>query len=278
MTGPAENPVTANAASCASAQGAHHTLTRGAATIAYHHTPASAAGRGKPGVVFLGGLRSDMTGTKATALESWAVAQGLAFTRFDYQGHGISSGRYEDGCMSVWAADAIAILDQVTSGPQVLVGSSMGGWAMLLTARERLDRVVGMVGIAAAPDFTETLMWEQFDEATRARLLADKVIWQPSDYGDPEPVTLKLIEDGRQQRVLTRPYRFDGPVRLLQGMDDTVVPWQTTLAIAEAMTTTDLRIIMVKGGDHRLSTPSDIELLCRTVGEVVEAAAGKASA
>lgn len=275
MTGPAENPIIANTASSAAAEGAHHTLTRGAATIAYHHTPASGSGRGKPGVIFLGGLRSDMTGTKATALESWAVAQGLAFTRFDYQGHGISSGRYEDGCVSVWAADAIAVLDQVTSGPQVLVGSSMGGWAMLLTARERLDRVVGMIGVAAAPDFTENLMWPSFDEATRQKLLSDGVIYQPSDYGDPEPITLRLIEDGREHRVLTGPYQFNGPVRLLHGIEDTVVPWQTTTAIAETVTSADLRIILVKGGDHRLSTPPDIVLLCRTVEEVVEATANQ---
>lgn len=275
MTGPAENPITANTASSAAAEGAHHTLSRGDATIAYHHTPASGSRRGKPGVIFLGGLRSDMTGTKATALESWAVAQGLAFTRFDYQGHGISSGRYEDGCVSVWAADAIAVLDQVTSGPQVLVGSSMGGWAMLLTVRERLDRVVGMVGVAAAPDFTENLMWPSFDEATRQKLLSDGVIYQPSDYGDPEPVTLRLIEDGREHRVLTGPYQFNGPVRLLHGIEDTVVPWQTTTAIAETVTSADLRIILVKGGDHRLSTPPDIELLCRTVEEVVEATANR---
>ncbi|PWC32585.1 alpha/beta hydrolase [Azospirillum sp. TSO35-2] len=266
----------------AAAGGAHHSLTRGAATIAYHHTPAAASGQGSapdsaaaPGILFLGGFMSDMTGGKAIALERWAVGRGLAFTRFDYQGHGASSGRFADGTIGLWADDALAVLDQVTRGPQILVGSSMGGWMMLLAATRRPERVAGLVGIAPAPDFTEDLMWDVFDADVRRRITEDGVWNRPSDYGpEPQPITRALIEDGRNHLLLRGPIGFAGPVRLLHGQRDPDVPWQLSLRIAEALTTDDVHVTLVKDGDHRLSRPQDIALLCRTVGALVDQIAG----
>lgn len=246
--------------------GGHNSLTCGGATIAYRHTP----GR-SPGIVFFGGFMSDMTGTKAVALEAWAVGRGLAFTRFDYQGHGASSGRFEDGTVGTWADDALAVLDRVTHGPQVLVGSSMGGWIMLLAALRRPERVAGLVGIAPAPDFTEDLIWNGLTDEARAELLRDGRWYRPSQYfDDPKPVTLALIEEGRSHLLLRGPIRFDGPVRLLHGMADPDVPWRTSLRLADALTSTDVRVTLIKDGDHRLSRDQDIALLCRTVAELVE--------
>ena len=251
--------------------GAHHSLTRGAATIAYHHTPAGPSGQGKPGVMFLGGFMSDMTGGKATTLEAWAVERGLSFTRFDYQGHGASSGRFADGTIGLWADDALAVLDQVTTGPQILVGSSMGGWMMLLAATRRPERVAGLVGIAPAPDFTEDLMWDIFDADVRRRIMEEGVWNRPSEYGpEPQPITRALIEDGRNHLLLRGPIAFGGPVRLLHGQRDPDVPWQLSLRIAEALTGDDVRVTLVKDGDHRLSRPQDFDLLCRTVGALVD--------
>lgn len=252
--------------------GGHNSLSHGAATIAYRHTPAPGPAQGetgRPGVMFCGGFMSDMTGTKALALEAWAVERGLSYTRFDYQGHGASSGRFADGTIGLWAGDALAVLDQVTRGPQILVGSSMGGWMALLAARARPDRVAALVGVASAPDFTEDLIWGGLDAAARAALLRDGAWYRPSQYfADPKPVTLALIEEGRRHLVLRDPIPFAGPVRLLHGMADADVPWRTSLRLAEALTATDVRLTLVKDGDHRLSRPEDIALLCRTVAEV----------
>ncbi|MGQ9370935.1 alpha/beta hydrolase family protein [Azospirillum sp. ST 5-10] len=246
--------------------GAHHSLSRGDATIAYRHTP----GR-SPGVMFLGGFMSDMTGTKARALEAWAVARGLAFTRFDYRGHGASSGRFEDGTVGAWADDAVAVLDAATRGPQVLVGSSMGGWMMLLAARRRPQRVAGLVGIASAPDFTEDLIWGRLDAATREVILREGRWFRPSQYfGEPKPVTRALIEEGRDHLLLRGPIPFAGPVRLLHGLRDEDVPWQTSVRLAEALTTADVRLTLVKDGDHRLSRDADLALIAATVGELTE--------
>jgi len=257
----------------AAPEGGHNSLACGDATIAYRHTP----GRG-PGIVFLGGYMSDMTGTKALALEAWARRRGQAFTRFDYQGHGASSGRFEDGTVGTWAADAVAVLDAVTSGPQVLVGSSMGGWIMLLAALRRPERVAALVGIAAAPDFSEDLMWDAFDTDVRAILRRDGKWYRPSQYfDDPKPVTLRLIEEGREHLLLRGPIGFAGPVRLLHGMADPDVPWQTSLRLADALAGDDVRLTLVKDGDHRLSREPDLALLCRTVDELLETLAGRHS-
>jgi pimeloyl-ACP methyl ester carboxylesterase len=221
--------------------------------------------------MFLGGFMSDMTGTKALALEAWAKDRGLAFTRFDYQGHGASSGRFADGTIGLWANDALAVLDRVTSGPQVLVGSSMGAWIALLLACRRPERIAALVGIAAAPDFTEDLIWGALDESVRAQIIRDGAWHRPSAYApvDPPPITLRLIEEARHHLVLRTPLPFTGPVRLLHGLADPDVPWRTSLRLTEALTGADVHLTLVKDGDHRLSRPQDIALMCRTVGEII---------
>ena len=233
--------------------------------IAYHRT----SGTG-PGVLFLGGFRSDMTGTKGLFLQSRAEATGRAFVRFDYSGHGASSGRFADLTVSDWLADAIAVLDTLTEGPQVLVGSSMGGWIALLLARARPDRIAGLVGIAAAPDFTEDLMWDRWDAATRARLIADGRLEEPTDYA-PEPyvITRALIEDGRQNIVLRAPLALPFPVRLLHGTADTDVPIDHALKLLRHATGSDIRLTLVKDADHRMSDPGSLTLIRTALTEVL---------
>ncbi|MEX2648122.1 MAG: alpha/beta hydrolase [Alphaproteobacteria bacterium] len=222
--------------------------------LAYHRLD----GRG-PGVVFLGGFASDMTGTKAMALEAWCRAQGLAFVRFDYLGHGQSSGRFADGTIGRWTDDALAVLDALTEGPQILVGSSMGGWIMLLAALARPARVAGLVGVAAAPDFTEDLMWARWDEATRTRLISHGAIELPSAYGEaPTTITRALIENGRRHLLLGAPIPLRRPVRLLQGMADPDVPWPTALRLAEKLESSDVVVTLIKDGDHRLARNEDL--------------------
>lgn len=235
------------------------------ATIAYHRSAGA-----EPGVIFLGGYSSDMTGTKAMALEAFCRSRGQAFLRLDYQGHGQSSGRFEDGTIGLWADDALAALDALTDGPQILVGSSMGGWIMMLLARARPARVAALIGLAAAPDFV-LRMWEEFEPEVREALERDGVYHMPSEYSDePSVITLDLIEDARTQLVLDRPFPFEGPVRLLQGMADPDVHWRTALDIVERITGADVAVALVKDGDHRLSRESDIARLERTVAEVTD--------
>ncbi|MEN3976471.1 alpha/beta hydrolase [Emcibacter sp. SYSU 3D8] len=224
--------------------------------LAYEAVPGRA-----PGVIFLPGFKSDMTGTKAEALRGRCIERGQAFTRFDYSGHGRSTGKFEDGTIGRWAADAVAIIDQVAVGPQILVGSSMGGWMALLAARARPERIAGLVGIAAAPDFTEDLMWASYPESVKDALRRDGVWHEPSDYGEPYTITLRLIEEGRQHLVLRSPLALPFPVRLIQGMKDPDVPWRTALRLAEHIDGDDVEVILVKGGDHRLSEPADIARL-----------------
>ena len=234
--------------------------------LAYHRSPGKT-----PGIVFLGGFKSDMTGSKALALEAFARARGQSFLRFDYSGHGASDGKFTEGCIGTWAADAIAALDALTEGPQILVGSSMGGWLMLLTALARPERVAGLVGIAAAPDFTEDLMWEKFSHEVRETILREGSYAEPSAYSDdPYIITRKLIEDGRDHLLLRGPIRLNCPVRLLHGMRDPDVPWQVSVRLAEALETDDVRIALVKDGDHRLSREQDLALLRATVGDLLD--------
>jgi len=227
-------------------------------------------GRG-PGVVFLPGFRSDMTGSKAVALRDHCAATGRAMLRFDYSGHGGSAGRFEDGTIGQWAADAIAAFDALTEGPQVLVGSSMGGWIALLLARARPDRIAGLLGIAPAPDFTEALMWPAFTDAQRTEVMTRGILHLPSQYGDPTPVTRALIEDGRRQGVLDAPIPLPCPVRILQGMRDPDVPWRHALRLVEAIAGDDVRLHLIKDGDHRLSRPEDLRLLAETLDSLVSA-------
>ncbi|EFH09686.1 alpha/beta hydrolase [Pseudoroseomonas cervicalis] len=223
-------------------------------------------GRG-PTVVFLTGFRSDMEGSKAIALRDACAARGQSFLRFDYSGHGASGGRFEEGCIGEWASDAAAVLEKLTEGELVLVGSSMGGWISMLMLRRFPERVRGFLGIAAAPDFTRRLMWPAFSEAQRETLLREGVLWLDSPYGPPVPITRRLIEDGDRQSVLDRPLDFSGRVRLLQGMRDAEVPWSTAADIAATLTTGDLRIILVKTGQHRLAEPEELALLTETLAE-----------
>jgi len=222
-----------------------------------------------PGVVFLGGFRSDMTGTKALWLQDWAAARGRAFLRFDYSGHGASGGDFLDGCIGDWAEDAAAVLDALCTGPQVLVGSSMGGWIALLLARARPGRVAALVGIAAAPDFTEDGMWAGFTPDERRRLVEDGRVEQPSDYSDePYVITRRLIEDGRRHLVLRAPLALPFPVRLLQGTADSDVPVPVALRLLEHAEGDDIRLTLVKGADHRFSSPECLALIGAALDEV----------
>lgn len=243
----------------------NHLTTPEGRRIAYRHTPGAG-----PGVVFLGGFRSDMTGTKAEHLEAWARARGRAFLRFDYSGHGESSGDFIEGCIGDWAADARAALDALTTGPQVLVGSSMGGWIALLLARARPERVAGLVGVAAAPDFTEDGLWAEFSDDQRLALTRAGQVSTPSDYSDePYVITRRLIEDGRGQLVLRTPLPLPFPVRLLQGTADTDVPVSVALRLLDHAEGDDIRLTLVKGADHRFSTPECLSLIEAAIGEII---------
>lgn len=238
--------------------------------LAYHASPAAAGSTG-PGIVFLGGFMSDMGGTKAIHLEAWARAQGRAFLRFDYSGHGDSEGAFADGCIGDWAEDAIAAISTLTTGPQILVGSSMGGWISLLVCRALTDRVAGLVTIAAAPDFTEDSMWAGFDDAQRAALMDTGAIQIPSDYGDPYTITRRLIEDGRTRRVLTEPLHLPFPVRFLQGTADTAVDTSVATRLLAHAQGPDMRLLLVKDADHRFSEPAELTIIETAVIEVLEA-------
>ncbi|HHI71788.1 MAG TPA: alpha/beta hydrolase, partial [Rhodobacteraceae bacterium] len=235
--------------------------------IAYHQT----AGKG-PGVVFLGGFKSDMEGTKAIWLEAWAKAQGLAFLRLDYSGHGQSSGVFEEGCIGEWAEDAQAVIEARCKGPQVLIGSSMGGWISAILARKIPQYIAGIVGIAAAPDFTEDGMWQEFTAELRTQLMDTGQVALPSEYGEPYIITKKLIEDGRLHLVLREPLEFPFPVRLLQGTADRDVDTSVALHLLDHATGDDIRLTLVKGADHRFSSPACLQLIAETIEQVVKAA------
>jgi pimeloyl-ACP methyl ester carboxylesterase len=239
-------------------------IERGGARLAY----AAQQGAG-PTVVFLGGYASDMTGTKASYLEEWCRGRGQAFLRFDYQGHGQSSGRLVDGTIGEWRDDALAVIRQCTSGPLLLVGSSMGGWVMVLTALAIPERIHALVGIAAAPDFTEDLLWARLDDGQRAALQKDGVLHLPSAYREPMPFTWRLVEDGRRHLVLRSPLPLPAPVRLLHGSRDLDVPWETSWRLAEAIRGHDVALTLIKDGGHRLSEPHELSLLGTTVASLL---------
>ncbi|HVY12350.1 MAG TPA: alpha/beta hydrolase [Alphaproteobacteria bacterium] len=223
-------------------------------------------GIAQPGLFFLPGFFSNMTGTKASFLAEKAALSGRMLTRLDYRGHGFSQGRFDEGCISDWLEDALAIFDKVTEGPQILVGSSMGGWIMLLLALARPKRVAGLVGLAAAPDFTEDLVWKNLPPARQKEMLQKGVIYETSEYDDSSvPYTLKLIEDGRKHMLLNKPIPVNCPVRLIQGMEDKDVPWGWALRIAEKLQSPDVRVTLLKNSDHRLSAPADLELIWQQI-------------
>ena len=230
-------------------------LARGdGTTIAY----SKLAGK-NPGVVFLHGFQSDMTGAKALALEDFCRRRGQAFVRFDASGHGQSSGRFEEGSIGQWADDAVAVLDRLTEGPQVLVGSSMGGWLMLLAALQRRERIAGLLGLAAAADFTEELIFDAFTVEQKRLLLTEGRVLIDSCYDEaPYPITRHLIEDGRQHLLLHGPINLTCPVRLIHGRQDPDVPWRTALRLEEHLLSDDVEVTLVKSAGHRLSEPDDL--------------------
>lgn len=241
-------------------------LTRSdGATIAYDQI--SGAG---PGVVFLHGLKSDRSGTKAAHLMAYCAASRRPFITFDMFGHGDSSGAFVDGSITRWTEDALAVIDALTEGPQILIGSSMGGWVMLNTALARPDRIKGMIGIAAAPDFTETLIWDSLSEDQRQAVVTTGRLEMPSEYQEePYDIGLRLIEDGRSNLLLNNSISFSGPVRLLHGLMDEDVPWQVSVTITERLTSEDVTVTLVKDGAHNLSRPDDLELLTETLESVL---------
>jgi pimeloyl-ACP methyl ester carboxylesterase len=234
--------------------------------IAYRCLPASGFGTRLPGVVFLAGFKSDMSGSKVTALEEFCRVRGQAFLCFDYFGHGQTGGAFVDGTIGRWRDDALAVLDHLTSGPQIVIGSSMGGWLMLLTALARRSRIHGLIGIAAAPDFTEDLIWSELNAADQAKLQAEGTLSRPSAYAeDPYVITWKLITEARQHLLLRAPVELDCPIRLLHGMEDPDVPVAVAMRLAERLTARDLILHLIKDGDHRLSRPQDLALLFQEV-------------
>lgn len=235
--------------------------------LAYHRF----SGR-EPGVVFLGGLRSDMTGTKAVHLEDWARRSGRAFLRFDYSGHGQSSGEFTDGCIGDWAEDAEAAITRLTEGPVVLVGSSMGGWISLLMTKRIPQKVAGLVTIAAAPDFTEDGMWAEWSEEQRKQCMEEGQVALPSEYGEDMIISRRMIEDGRDHLVLRAPLPMGVPVRMLQGTADADVSMETALRLLDHLDGDDVRLELVKGADHRFSDPACLDTITRALEEVLSRA------
>ena len=226
-----------------------------------------------PGLFWLGGFKSDMQGTKAQALDRWAQAHGRACLRFDYSGHGESGGDFKDGTIGRWLAESLAVYTNLTTGPQVMIGSSMGGWLALLLARALREKksgppIAGMVLIAPAVDFTEELMWKPFPEAVK-REIEDKGLWlRPSEYGEgPYPITKNLIEDGRKHLMLGGLIEPGCPVHILQGVQDPDVPWRHAVELVSRFARDDVVLTLIKDGDHRLSRPEDIERLLAAVKE-----------
>lgn len=233
--------------------------------LAYHKTPGK-----NPGVIFCGGFMSDMTGTKALALEEYCRKKNHAFVRFDYRGHGQSSGDFADATISDWREDALTVLDNLTDGPQIIIGSSMGAWIALLLAIARPEKIVALLGIAAAPDFTEELIWQTLSPQYQEKLLREKVLYKPSDYNaNPYPITLQLIEEGRKHLLLQQKIPFHGPVRLLHGMNDTDVPWETSCRVMQKLQTKDVQLRLIKEGDHRLAREQDLLVLTQTLDELL---------
>ena len=233
----------------------------GGGHVAYRFLPGRV-----PSVVFLCGYASEMSGTKARFLHRVCAEAGHAYLRFDYRGRGASSGRFEDGTVGSWTDDACAVIEAATRGPLVLVGSSMGGWIMLLVARRLAERVRALVGVAAAPDFTEDGMWPRIRASERETLATRGVIHVPSEYSDdPYPITLRLIEDGRERLQLRDRIPFDGPVRLIHGYRDDDVPWRTSLRLAARLRSSDVTVEIVSDGGHRLSRGEDLVRLARTL-------------
>lgn len=236
--------------------------------LAFKQSKANVARANGPTIIWCGGLKSDMEGGKATHVHDWALSQGRAYIRFDYYGHGVSSGDFEKAGIGRWARDAVQIIDDLTMGDVILIGSSMGGWASLLAAITRPERVKGLVLIAPAPDFTQILMWDGFSQEIKDEINTVGIYYEPSEYAEPMPISRALIEDGQKNLLLGKPIEFSGPVRILQGMQDVDVPYTHAMKIIDDLTSADVEITLVKSGDHRLSTEPDLARLVQTVEHV----------
>lgn len=239
--------------------------------LAWRRVECANEGCRQPGVVWLGGFKSDMLSTKAERIAGWAAERGRAFLRFDYSGHGESAGRFENGTIGDWTGQSVAMISELTQGPQILVGSSMGGWIALLAAREferrgEAGRLAGMVLIAPAVDFTEDLMWAQMPDSARREIIDHGLWMRPSQYSpDPYPVTKALIEDGRRQLLFGSTIRSHCPVHILQGMEDPDVPWRHALKLVDHMAGDPVALTLVRDGDHRLSREEDIARLLSAI-------------
>ena len=229
-----------------------------------------------PGLLWLSGFKSDMRGTKALALDGWAAEHGRACVRFDYSGHGESGGAFIDGTIGRWLEESVAVFEQFCRGPQVVIGSSMGGWMALLLARALARRrtamprpiLAGLVLIAPAPDFTEELMWNRFSPEIREEISIKGHWLRPSEYGESYPITQRLIEEGRDHLLLGSAINVGCPVRILQGAQDPDVPWQHAFALAHRLPSDDVVLTMIQDGDHRLSRPQDIARIIAAVAEL----------
>lgn len=230
--------------------------------LAYHYTLASNQDGDLPTIIFMGGFKSDMNGTKANFLENQCKERGHAFLRFDYSGHGLSEGRFEECTISVWKQDALDMFDHIKPEKAILIGSSMGGWISLLLGLERMQRVSAIIGIAAAPDFTNDLWFNRLNHEQRERVEQTGSIEVPNDYS-PEPYifTKALFDDGRTHFLLEKQQKLNIPVTLIQGMQDPDVPWETTARIQNAFPDADIDVVLIEDGDHSLSRPEDLEIL-----------------
>ena len=237
-----------------------NTIDRGDGILLAYELTAGTA----PTLVFLPGFMSNMSGDKATRIAALCEELGYACLRLDYSGHGASGGRFEDGTIGEWSGDALFLIDHLTEGPLVLVGSSMGGWIALLVALARRDRVAGLIGIAAGPDFTAAI-GDRLAAPQRAILARDGILRLPSGYGGEFIITQRLIDEGAGHMLLDAPIALSCPVHLLQGQRDEDVPWRTAMRIAERLESEDVRVTLIKDGEHRLSRPQDLALLMETV-------------
>ncbi|MCW8948119.1 MAG: alpha/beta hydrolase [Sedimenticola sp.] len=233
--------------------------------IAYHKSSGS-----DPGILFFGGFKSDMSGTKAVTLERWCREHNRGFVRFDYSGHGLSSGSFESGTIGDWLEDALAVIDQLTDGRQILIGSSMGGWLSLLATIARPERVVALMTLACATDFTQRLLMPMFSEEQKQQLMERGSVLIPCDYDDqqPYPITRHLIEEGEKHLLMDKPIPIHCPVRMFHGMQDPDVPWDFSRKTCERLESNDATLTLIKQGDHRLSEPADLELILNCLSQL----------
>lgn len=242
--------------------------------IAYHNFVPPKKTR-TPHIVFMGGFKSDMNGTKALFLDEFCRKRGIAFTRFDYSGHGESSGKFEDGTIGGWLDDALSIIDKVAKGRLLLVGSSLGGWLMLLAAMKRPKRIAGLIGIASAPDFTEDLIWNALKTKDKKTLEKEGIFHLPSEYcdnpkSDPYPITMNLIKEARKHLLLRGKIAIKCPVFLVHGMDDRDVPYQTSLKLCDLINSDNILITLEKNGDHRMSSESSLNIIASVIEKALE--------